>query len=254
MWDKGGFFFLVDNVVNLNTYYGMSTTQKFSLSNITLVGQEGYTEIPAGQYAGHIKSIVETTAKDKQKRFVGATPQVEVTFALLVDGVEREFKAWYNLAAYARPQDIETPEIKALLNAVDAKLAKKLGFATIAEYKALSNVQKMDKLFERVLADEQDGSDKAVEYLIARTDMTLNNVEYSAGERVMSQARSAVAHDILAKLCTHAGVLEPGDQMSGEDVQSIEGKEIGVEIKANGRGKARVNRTMYAKDVSDSLV
>jgi len=232
----------------------MSTTQKISLASITLFGQEGYTEIPQGQYAGHIKSIIDTVAKDKQKRFVGNTPQVEVTFVLLVDGVEREFKGWYNLLAYARPQDVETPEIKALLNSVDARLAKKLGFATIAEYKNLSNVQKMERLFDKVLADELDGSDKAVEYLVAKTDMTLNNVDYAAGERVISQARSTEAHNILAKLCTHAGVLEPGEQMSGEDIQNVEGKEIGVEIKANARGKARINRTMYAKDVQDSLV
>ena len=158
------------------------------------------------------------------------------------------------MLAYARPQDVETPEIKALLNSVDARLAKKLGFATIAEYKNLSNVQKMERLFDKVLADELDGSDKAVEYLVAKTDMTLNNVDYAAGERVISQARSTEAHNILAKLCTHAGVLEPGEQMSGEDIQNVEGKEIGVEIKANARGKARVNRTMYAKDVQDSLV
>lgn len=232
----------------------MSTTQKFSLSNITLVGAEGFTEIPAGQYAGHIKSIVETTAKDKNKRFVGSTPQVEVTFLLLVDGVEREFKGWYNLCAYARPQDVETPEVKSLLTAVDAKLAKKIGFATIAEYKALSNVQKMQALFESVLADEQDGSDKAIHYLVAKQDMTLNGVEYAAGERIVSATRSAEAHGILAKLCTHAGVLDPGAEMSGEDVQSAEGQEIGVEIKANARGKSRINRTMYAKDVADSLV
>ena len=105
----------------------------------------------------------------------------------------------------------------------------------------MSTAEKMNIAFESVSSDAKDDSKK--NYAVYRP----------TGNRVQSPKNTEAALGILARLCVHAELAQPGESFSGAMIPSLAGQSVGIEVQKNAYGQSRVVRTMKVEDVSEEL-
>jgi hypothetical protein len=223
---------------------------KISLKDMVFVGNEGYVKLADGQYVMTIKDAFETHQEDKENRFLDKTNQLQVDMETH-DG--KPFIAWLNLVGYARVSDVDSAEIKGILDGIDKTVAKKLGIKDYAAFQKQTTAQKMQQIFSHIEADDKATGEEKVLYLTAKQDMTIGDIDYLAGERIHSQERTKVSHNIIGKFLTHAGVIEAGQKFKGSDIDDLKGCEIGIEVATNSRNNPRFVRSMKPSDVEDNF-